>query len=232
MAAFAVGCTGTSTQKGCDAVQTYLAGLDPFLIHSSEDNRWIPTPVGTTPHALSCLMPNGEIYPEVLNTLLFTLQFPDKPAVILNDYSGKELEVTEQGCKILYKTPNYWGVRLDTCGERNDLIFRPMADMNLWSQQKSKWMYGPGVSVGLCKKVREVMNKNNCKDKNIMISSGFNLEKIKFFLENDAPFDAIGTGSFVEFGKITADIIKVNNNPVVKAGREWLYTAEENFKGE
>ena len=214
------GASGCSTNLGA-----YWASLYPY-----GNEEFAKNGVGTTPHALSAVMPENKeikwrLFPEVKNAVYFAQLFPNKPAVVLNDYSGKELDVTKEACEVLKDYPNFWGVRLDTCGER----VGQGGTESLLAGDWVKWLTGKGVTVPLCKNVREVMDACGCKDKKIMVSSGFDAKKTEFFVKHNAPFDAIGTGSFVEFNQVTADIthIKIEDRweQRVKAGREWLAKA-------
>jgi len=48
-----------------------------------------------------------------------------------------------------------------------------------------------------------------CKSTKIVLSSGFNLDKVRAFRAANAPVDYIGTGSWVAFSTFTSDIIRV-----------------------
>lgn len=258
------GASGISSTTGAQAALDYrFAVVDPRYYDSP--SIFAESPSGTTPHACSAVMPENEDWyridemkfsfdapadlPEVRCAEIFARIFPDKPALVLNDYSGRELDASRVAVQILSKYPNFWGVRCDTCGERfhqgaavptrriEEGIVDPLRleeECAVWEgsvRQERKWQSGRGVTVELARNVRRVMDEAGGRKAKIMLSSGFDAEKTKFFDENDAPFDAIGTGSFVKFHSLTSDIVAIQrrkNDPWtqrVKCGREWLAQA-------
>jgi nicotinate phosphoribosyltransferase len=58
----------------------------------------------------------------------------------------------------------------------------------------------------------------------IVVSGGFNAERIRYFEEEGVPVDAYGVGSSLIRGEndFTADIVKVEGKPGAKVGREFL----------
>lgn len=221
------GAYGTSTKEGADFAAKYPYP-DPITFP-----KFAETPVGTCPHALSAIAANmsGNFisakglprdlihYPEISAALLTKEAYPEEPFVVLIDFTGKELDVVLRSLQLFRDDELFWGFRLDTCGERIAQGCSPNVPFGAPSHKAEEVF---GVTPTLCKKVREVMDRCGCKDKKIMVSSGFGPEKVERFLAEKAPFDSIGTGSFVDFISFTADIVRVDGKIVVKAGREWL----------
>ena len=56
----------------------------------------------------------------------------------------------------------------------------------------------------------------------IVVSGGFNAEKIRRFEDEGVPVDAYGVGSSLLRGQndFTADVVRVDGRPVAKAGRQ------------
>ena len=82
---------------------------------------------------------------------------------------------------------------------------------------------GNGVTVEATYVMREFLNSIGAKNVKIVVSSGFNRNKVKAFREAGAPMDFIGTGSWLKFTMFTADISDVWENgawkPRLKVGR-------------
>jgi len=267
------GASGTSSTTGAETARDYPYGSADFDYTGwIEGHRQRPefasSPTGTTPHACSAIMPMtedaefvmpegvGHIFqapadlPEVRCAEVFANIKPDKPCLVLNDYSGRELDASRAAVRYLDRYPNFWGVRCDTCGERFHQGAKAPQEHSEWAQLdeqdifeweqsltgEQRWESGRGVTVEQVKNVRRVMDEESMsKLAKIMVSSGFNPMKTFFFDAQGAPFDAVGSGSFVEFLGVTSDIVAVafgeNEKLVhrVKAGREWL--ANQQLKG-
>ena len=160
--------------------------------------------VGTIPHSLiaafdgntvsACKAFRNYIDPKV--TLIALVDFD-------NDCIGTSLEVAQ------YFGKRLWGVRLDTSGD--------MRDVSVTSGGKNTF----GVTPELVRKLRKALDEKDFYWVKIVLSGGFNSEKIKRFISLEAPFDAVGVGSSFYKKKIdfTADIVVVNGKPCAKAGR-------------
>ena len=256
------GASGTSSTTGADAARDYPYGSVNFdYTEWAEGHRQQPeflsAPIGTTPHACSAVMPTAEEaeyetpdgvrhtfespadLPEVRCAEVFASIKPDKPCLVLNDSSGRELDASRAAVRHLDRHPNFWGVRCDTCGERfhqgavAHLAYEETFDDSSDYPMGPRWMRGRGVTVELVKNVRKAMDQEGAGSRaKIMVSSGFNDVKINFFDKMGAPFDAVGSGSFVDFLGVTSDIVAVafgEKQPLVrrvKAGREWLADQE------
>ena len=79
-----------------------------------------------------------------------------------------------------------------------------------------------GVSLNLVKLARQTLDANGMKHVKIIVSSGFNLEKIKKFIKAKAPVDFYGVGgSIVKINtNITCDLVCLNGKPQAKFGRK------------
>jgi nicotinate phosphoribosyltransferase len=167
---------------------------------------WGSSGVGTVPHALIAAY-NGD-------TALATKKFaefmsPDVQIVTLVDYTndcvGTSLEVARAlGDRL-------WGVRLDTSESLVDASIVPQMGM-----------FRPtGVNPQLVWNVRKALDREGFLPVRIVVSGGFNAEKIRQFEEEGVPVDSYGVGSSLFGGRydFTADIVQVDGQPQGKVGR-------------
>jgi nicotinate phosphoribosyltransferase len=105
-----------------------------------------------------------------------------------------------------------WGVRLDT-SER--LVDRALGG-------KSGAEHLAGVTPELAVKVREALDAAGHGQVRIVVSGGFDVEKIERFEQRGAPVDSYGVGSALLRGAFdfTADVVELEGRPGGKAGRE------------
>jgi nicotinate phosphoribosyltransferase len=105
-----------------------------------------------------------------------------------------------------------WGVRLDT-SER-------LVDRALQGEPGAERL--SGVTPELALKVREALDGAGHERARIVVSGGFDAEKIERFEECGAPVDSYGVGSALLRGgfDFTADVVELDGRPGGKAGRE------------
>lgn len=104
-----------------------------------------------------------------------------------------------------------WAVRLDTSNNVVDQSLQPRMGM-----------FPPtGVCQELVKAVREGLDAEGFPHVKIMVSGGFNPEKITAFEKNHIPVDIYAVGSSFMTGSFdfTADIVQVNHQACSKFGR-------------
>ncbi len=149
-------------------------------------------PSGTMPHALIIIM--GDT---VKATLAFDKYMPaDVPRVSLVDTFKDEAEESLLVAQALGERLN--SVRLDTPVERG------------------------GVTADLVKEVRARLDLAGFNKVRIFVSGGINPERITYFIENGAPVDGFGVGSYISGAKpidFTADLHEVEGKPIAKRGR-------------
>ena len=124
-----------------------------------------------------------------------------------NDCVGTSLKVARELGDKLY------GVRLDTSEK--------MVDVSLIGQMGH---FKPtGVNEQLVRNVREALDKEGFNHVKIMVSGGFNPERIRLFETNNVPVDvyAVGSNIFATNADFTADIVLVDGKPCAKAGRAY-----------
>jgi nicotinate phosphoribosyltransferase len=78
-----------------------------------------------------------------------------------------------------------------------------------------------GVNVELARRVRAALDDAGHQRVKIVVSGGFDAEKIAHFEAEGAPVDAYGVGSSLLRGQndFTADIVRVDGRPTAKIGR-------------
>lgn len=106
------------------------------------------------------------------------------------------------------------GVRLDTSGT--------MVDKTI---QKQLGHFPPtGVCKELVQAVRSALDKEGFNKVKIIVSGGFNADKIREFEKYKTPVDSYAVGSSFFDGNInfTADIVLCDGQPSAKAGRKYL----------
>jgi nicotinate phosphoribosyltransferase len=122
-----------------------------------------------------------------------------------NDSVGTALAVAEA------LGPKLWGVRLDT----SDML----VDRSLIDEMGA---FKPtGVNPRLVEKVRGALDGAGFTDVKIVVSGGFNADRIREFEAAGVPVDAYGVGSSLIRGQndFTADIVLREGLPCAKVGR-------------
>ena len=168
---------------------------------------WGSRGVGTVPHALIAAYGG--------NTALATAKFAQHmdPAVKLvtlvdfeNDCVRTSLEVARALGDRLY------GVRLDTSEMLVDRSVIP---------QMGRFKPN-GVNPQLVWNVRRALDAEGFTGVRIVVSGGFNVEKIREFEQAGVPVDAYGVGSSLFQGRFdfTADVVRHEGRPSAKVGRE------------
>ena len=106
-----------------------------------------------------------------------------------------------------------WGVRLDTA--------ETMVDRSLW--HKMGQFRPNGVAPELVREVRRALDAEGFQRVKIVVSGGFNPERIAAFEAAGVPADAYGVGSSLLRGTadFTADVVRLNGEPCAKAGRAY-----------
>jgi nicotinate phosphoribosyltransferase len=124
-----------------------------------------------------------------------------------NDSVGTALAVAEA------LGPKLWGVRLDT----SELL----VDRSLIDEMGA---FKPtGVNPRLVEKVRGALDGAGFSHVRIVVSGGFNAERIREFEAAGVPVDAYGVGSSLIRGQndFTADIVLRDGEPCAKVGRSY-----------
>jgi nicotinate phosphoribosyltransferase len=109
--------------------------------------------------------------------------------------------------------PKLWGVRLDTSGQ--------LVDRSLWSELGD---FDPrGVNERLVWKVRAALDEDGFEHVRIVVSGGFDAEKIARFERAGVPVDAYGVGSSLIRGEndFTADVVMTDGRASSKVGRRF-----------
>ena len=168
-------------------------------------------PVGTIPHSLIAICDGSTVEA----AKVFAMHYPDVKLIVLVDFDNDCVNTALEVSKAL--KDKLWGVRIDTA---ENLI-----DKNLTMQQfnnvtmKGKYY---GVNPTLVKLVRKALDQEGFSEVKIVVSGGFNKDKVKLFESEKTPVDVYGVGSALVHGEndFTADIVKVGEKQIAKAGRE------------
>jgi nicotinate phosphoribosyltransferase len=104
-----------------------------------------------------------------------------------------------------------WGVRLDTSEQLIDVALRDEPDPDSHR----------GVTALLARRVRDALDAAGHRHVRIVVSGGFDGEKIRAFEERGVPVDAYGVGSSLIRGAndFTADVVMTDGKPSGKFGR-------------
>src|SRR5512147_50961 len=167
---------------------------------------WGSEGVGTVPHGLIAAY-GGDT---VRATRKFAEHMPPNVRLITlvdfeNDSVGTSLAVARAIGERLY------GVRLDTS--------ETMVDRSVIPQMGS---FKPtGVTPQLAWNVRRALDAEGFQKVKIVVSGGFDVEKIHHFERLGVPVDAYGVGSSLFQGRydFTADVVLQEGKPCAKAGR-------------
>jgi len=105
-----------------------------------------------------------------------------------------------------------WGVRLDTSESLVDLALDGV---------ETEGERLTGVSARLVHAVRDALDAAGHERIRIVVSGGFDAERIRAFEAAGVPVDAYGVGSSLIRGQndFTADVVRVDGRPCAKVGR-------------
>ena len=169
---------------------------------------WGGKGIGTVPHGLIAAC-GGDT---VLATRLFADVFhPDINVTALVDFDNDCVATSLAVAREL--GDRLWGVRLDTA--------ETLVDRSLWPLMGQ---FRPnGVAPELVREVRRALDAEGFERVRIVVSGGFNPERIAAFEEAGVPADAYGVGSSLLRGiaDFTADVVLVEGRPCAKVGRSY-----------
>jgi nicotinate phosphoribosyltransferase len=173
---------------------------------------WGGRGVGTVPHALIAAY-GGDT---VLAAKTFANHAdPEMRIVVLVDFENDSVRTALEVARAL--GDRLWGVRLDTSAT--------LVDRALWSEMG---YFDPrGVNRRLVEKVRAALDAEGFRRVRIVVSGGFDAERIRAFEERGVPVDSYGVGSSLIRGSndFTADIVLTDGKPSAKVGRRLIPNA-------
>jgi nicotinate phosphoribosyltransferase len=195
--------------QGGDGYAASVGGAEAVSTDAGAE-WWGARGIGTIPHALIACY-RGDTAQATYKFYEHIAKESDIRVIALVDYHNDcvqtSLEVARELKDIL------WAVRLDNSGT--------MVDRSLWDEMMQ---FDPrGVNVRLAEKVREALDREGFSHVKIIVSGGFNPNKIASFEEQEAPVDIYAVGSFLLTGvyDFTADIVMVDGEQEAKTGREY-----------
>jgi nicotinate phosphoribosyltransferase len=199
-----------------DGYAAYVAGQivgTPIGVTTDEQASWWGgTGVGTVPHSLIAAY-GGDT---ALAAAKFAAWAPDDTNVtVLVDFRNNSVATALEVAHALGS--RLWGVRLDTS--------ETLVDKSLWGELGD---FRPtGVNPRLVQKVRDALDAEGFEAVRIVVSGGFDVEKIRLFERVGVPVDAYGVGSSLIRGAndFTADIVLLNGRPCAKEGRRYRPSA-------
>ncbi len=163
---------------------------------------------GTIPHVLIAAT-GGDV---VESARLFNARFPEVNLIALVDFHNDSVDASlavarEMGDRL-------WGVRLDTSEKLTDKSLQDEPDADQLR----------GVQPRLVEKVRGALDAEGFEHVKIVVSGGFNVEKIEAFENKDIPVDAYGVGSSLLEGRFdfTADLVELEGASCAKVGRQLM----------
>lgn len=193
--------------QATDGYAAFISGA-PEVSTDAQGAWWGEEGIGTVPHGLIAAY-QGDT---VKAALAFDKYMPKNiKRIVLTDFKNDCIGTSLKVAKALGK--RLWGVRFDTPLDVKDISV---------TSTKGKKAYG--VCPELVLKARKIFNEAGFGYIKIIVSSGFDAEKIKRFRELNVPFDAVGVGSslFKRTIDFTADIVKVNGKLISKVGRKYI----------
>lgn len=163
------------------------------------------SPFGSIPHALIQNF-DGDLKQAMLAYLKV---FPEDKIIALIDYHNNVIKQAQEAYEVLGE--KMWGVRIDTSKNMKDHMFDNLEDSSEYY----------GVNPQQIKNLRKALDSMGAKNVKIVVSSGFNNEKISKFEETKTPVDFYGVGQsiFKLICSFSADATMLNGKEQAKEGR-------------
>ncbi|HMC55479.1 MAG TPA: hypothetical protein VKH19_09935 [Gemmatimonadaceae bacterium] len=172
----------------------------------AQGSWWNGKVVGTIPHALIAAF-GGDT---VAATKHFAKQLAeDVPLLALVDYENDVARTSIEVARAV--GDRLWGVRLDTSEHMVDTSIVPqLGDFR-----------PTGVNPQLVWNVRNALDGEGFGDVQIVVSGGFDADRIQEFEDEGAPVDAYGVGAAAYRGSFdfTSDVVVVDGKAQARAGR-------------
>jgi len=183
-----------------------VTGFEIGVTSEEQASWWGGRAIGTVPHSVIAAY-GGD-------TVLAARKFaewapPDMSVTVLVDFENDSVRTALDVAEALGH--RLWGVRLDTS--------ETLVDNSLWEEMGD---FKPtGVNERLVRKVREALDAAGSGHVRIVVSGGFDVERIRAFEECGVPVDAYGVGSSLIRGAndFTADVVITEGRPSGKVGR-------------
>ncbi len=183
-----------------------VTGFEIGVTSEEQASWWGGRAIGTVPHSLIAAY-GGD-------TVLAARKFaewapPDMSVTVLVDFENDSVRTAVDVAEALGH--RLWGVRLDTS--------ETLVDRSLWEEMGD---FKPtGVNERFVRKVREALDAAGSGHVRIVVSGGFDVERIRAFEECGVPVDAYGVGSSLIRGAndFTADVVMTDGRPSGKVGR-------------
>ena len=183
-----------------------IVGAEIGVTTNEQASWWGGRSIGTVPHSLIASY-GGDT---VLASKKFAEWAPaDMNVTVLVDFENDSVRTALEVADAL--GDRLWGVRLDTS--------ESLVDRSLWAELGD---FKPtGVNERLVWKVRDALDARGYERLSIVVSGGFDKEKIRFFEDKGVPVDAYGVGSSLIRGSndFTGDIVITDGKPSAKVGR-------------
>ncbi|MCA9243253.1 MAG: hypothetical protein KDA32_04800 [Phycisphaerales bacterium] len=212
------GAKGTSTLAGHRYVMRWLGSGNPDEIRVGSSVHEYKL-YGSIPHCLNAVYEGSSIRAAEA----YVQRFPQIPLTVLIDFEGRELDVCREAAARF--GDKLFAVRLDTHGGRihqgghaeptKEFTERVLADAPDPAAARAaldRYGFGPGVTIESVFNTREALDKAGAAHTRILVTSGFDAQKVTAFRNCRAPFDGVGTGSWVGFLVFTSDITHVLEN--------------------
>lgn len=199
------------SQQAGDGYAAYIGGVAAQATHAMNE-WWGKNGVGTMPHALIQLF-DGDLL-KACEAYLST--YPEDNLIALVDYNNNVIEDSLTVAR--HFGDKLYGVRVDTSANMVDQYF-------LKHQGEFGQIDLRGTNVRLIQRLREHLDDNGFPHVKIIVSGGFDANKIRLFQQQNAPVDSYGIGSSllkVSIG-FTGDCVRLNGKEQAKAGRKYSF---------
>ncbi len=193
--------------QGGDGYAAHIGGIHGISTQA-QGAWWGADAAGTVPHALIASV-GGDT---VRAVTLFNASYPDVNLVALVDFENDSIGTALKCAEAM--GDRLWAVRLDTSENMVDQSMQPLMGR-----------FKPtGVIPELVVAMRKALDNAGFSHVRIIVSGGFDAEKIKQFEAQQVPVDAYGVGNALTSGNrsFTADIVLLDGKPAAKAGRTYL----------
>ncbi|MGZ9413417.1 nicotinate phosphoribosyltransferase [Mycoplasma sp. Z386] len=186
-----------------DGIAVELAGITSHSTNAGARGKE-EVVFGSIPHALIQNF-NGNLV-EVMK--YYYELFPDEPLIALVDFHN---DVISDSLAVLKEfKEKLFGVRVDTSKAVKDKMFK---------NNENEF----GVTPNQIKNLRKALDENGGKHVKIIVSSGFDPERIAMFEKENTPVDSYGVGEFMLTinNTFSADATKINGKLLAKEGRKY-----------